>query len=81
MLIEKLKELNIEGEIYCDSAEPNRIQEINNAGFNAIPADKSVKDGIDFIKSKKLFIDEKSTNLISEIRGYSYKTKGDEVFG
>lgn len=60
--------------IYADSAEPARIQEIRNAGFNVHPADKSVLDGIDAVKRKRLHIHQDSQNLIGEIRGYSYRT-------
>jgi len=63
--------------IYADSAEPARIQEIRNAGFNIHPADKSVLDGIDAVKRHRLFIHQDSQNLIAEIRGYSYRTDKD----
>ena len=59
--------------IYADTAEPARIDEIRRAGFDIHPADKSVKDGIDLIKSKKIHVDRNSANLISELRGYKYK--------
>ncbi len=60
--------------IYADAAEPARIQEIRNAGYNIHPADKSVLDGIDAVKRRRLFIHSDSQNLIGEIRGYSYRT-------
>lgn len=63
--------------IYCDSAEPARIQELNDNGFWAEPADKSVKDGIDYVKRCQLKIKEDSDNLLKEIRGYSYRTNKD----
>jgi phage terminase large subunit len=59
--------------MYADSAEPARIEEISKAGFDVYPANKSVKDGIDYVKSQKLHIDKNSVNLISEIRTYKYK--------
>ena len=74
-LISQLKELVApqSNTIYADSAEPARIEEIGNAGFNILPANKSVKDGIDFVKSHKLHVHKESTNLISEFRTYKYK--------
>lgn len=74
-LIGKLKEIikPQNSTIIADSAEPARIDEIKRAGFDIHPADKSVKDGIDFIRSQKLHINRNSTNLISELRGYKYK--------
>ncbi len=61
------------GHIYCDSAEPARIQEMRREGINAIPADKSVKDGIDFVRRQKLFITSDSINILKEIQTYKYK--------
>jgi len=55
------------------SAEPNRIEEIRRAGFNARPADKSVKDGIDFCKAQALEVHSSAANLIREIRTYKYR--------
>lgn len=63
--------------IYADSAEPARIQDICDAGFNCIGANKSVKDGIDFLKSKKKHIASTSTNLLDEIETYKYKQDKD----
>jgi len=74
-LISILREILPDGAlIYADAAEPARIQEIRNAGYNIHPADKSVLDGIDAVKRHRLFIHQDSQNLIAEIRGYSYRT-------
>ena len=74
-LIARLKTLDIDENdpIYCDNAEPDRIEEICRAGFNAIPADKARDPGIDFVKSLTTMILKGSTNLIKEIRGYSWR--------
>ena len=75
-LIDKMKPLGIgNAPIYCDSAEPNRIEELARAGFNTFKARKEVRDGIDVVKSKKLHILETSTNLIDELRTYKWKEK------
>mgnify|MGYP003393537867 CR=1 FL=1 len=60
--------------IFADAAEPQRIQEIKDAGFWIMAADKSVKDGIDYTKRHHLKILEDSDVLIKEIRGYSYRS-------
>jgi len=60
-------------EIYADSAEPARIEEIERAGFNIHPSDKDVKAGIDFVKRHKTYIHRDSVNLISEKKSYKYK--------
>jgi phage terminase large subunit len=91
MLIMELNNLRKKGLItskmkgYADSAEPNRIQEINDGmttdsgekimGFNVEAADKSVKDGIDYVRSRPLYITKSSVNVHQEIRNYMFKTK------
>jgi phage terminase large subunit len=64
---------------YCDSAEPARIEELKEAGYNAIAADKSVKDGIDYVKRHRLNIDPNSSNILMEIPAYSYRKQGEQV--
>lgn len=78
-LIGKLKSFvrNKNAEIYADSAEPMRIEEITRAGFNVYPAKKDVKNGIDYIKRKKIFINENCINTIKEIQTYKWKEKKD----
>ncbi len=61
--------------IYADSANPDKIQTIVNAGYRkATGAKKDVLAGIDHIKSKKLYVTEDSVNLIKELGIYSWKT-------
>jgi len=64
---------NKDDNIYADSAEPARIEEINRAGYNVYPSKKEVKDGIDFVKRHRVHIHEDSVNHIDEKRGYKYK--------
>jgi len=59
---------------YADSAEPDRIEEIKKAGFNIKPANKKVKEGIDFIKMLRVHISESSGDIIKEKRSYSWRT-------
>jgi phage terminase large subunit len=62
--------------VYCDSAEPNRIEELRRAGVKAVAANKDVKGGIDFIKSRKLYVHSGSANLLKEIKSYKYMDQG-----
>jgi phage terminase large subunit len=59
--------------IYADAARPDTIEEIFRAGFNIHKADKSVWDGIQKVKSYKIYITRRSTNVIKEIRSYKWK--------
>lgn len=67
--------------IYCDSAEPDRIEEICRAGFNALPAFKgknSVLDGIDFCKRLTVHVHEDSADLLKEYGSYAWKADKKE---
>ena len=63
--------------IYADNAEPARIEEFNRAGFICKPADKSVKDGIDFCRRSSLKLYSGSSNLIKEVQSYKHKETKD----
>jgi phage terminase large subunit len=68
---------HIEKYIFCDNAEPATIQDISDAGYNAWPADKTVRDGINCVKKRKIFLTPESVNIIKEIKGYSFKKNKD----
>lgn len=76
-LKDKMKKLipeeNRDREIYADSAEPARIEEIHLEGFNIHKSDKSVQDGIDCVNRFKLYSTQESPNVNSEIEGYKRK--------
>ena len=78
MLIGKMETLigNKNDRIYADSAEPDRIEEIKNAGFNIFPAQKDVQDGIDHCLRYRPKIASSSENHLREKR--TYKRKEDK---
>lgn len=82
-LINRIKQLGIKKScpIYCDSAEAEKIRELSESGFNAIKADKNVKDGIDFLKTLRIYSNSNNININKEVLSYCYKedAKG-EVF-
>lgn len=76
-IIRYIKEKELKGLIVADSAEPKSIEEIKRAGINitgAIKGKDSVKNGIDLMLSKNLFITSNSINIINEFRNYSWIT-------
>lgn len=91
-LIRRMEQESVRKDIvmYCDSAEPDRILELQEAGYNARPANKSVKAGIDFIrgidpektsegirvKGRRLYVTKRSINVRKEIS--QYKNKSDK---
>lgn len=78
-LINKMKSVQIKkgSYIYCDSAEANRIEELKRAGFNVFQADKSVKDGIDFVKTCKIVSRSENNGINKEVLSYCYKQDKD----
>jgi len=61
-------------EIVCDAAEPKTIEELKRMGLKATAADKSVYDGIQFLKSMPVYVTKNSINLLKESRSYKWKT-------
>ena len=66
--------------IYCDAAEPDRVQTLANAGYWALPASKgqgSVRAGIDFLKSQQIYTRPGNTNLNKELATYKWAVDKD----
>ena len=64
----------------CDSAEPQRIEEICQSGINAVACKKgknSVKDGIDVLQRTKIHVTSRSVNTTKEIKNYKWKKDRD----
>jgi phage terminase large subunit len=65
-----------EDSVIADCAEPKSIDDLHGHGFNIHPCRKgadSIRAGIDFLRSRPLFITERSVNGIKELRNYKYK--------
>ena len=63
--------------IIADSAEPKSIEEVHRLGFNIHPATKgadSIRNSIDSMKRQPLLVTRESTNLIKELRNYTWDT-------
>jgi len=77
-LITKMKTFNIEElKLFGDSAEPKTIESIRRAGFDIESSMKEVREGIDCVKSYKLFIHSESIKLQEELRRYKWKIKNE----
>jgi len=62
--------------LVCDSAEPQRIQEMRVAGLNAVGSIKGeVFRQIQKLLQMKIYISEEAVNTIKEMKTYSYITK------
>ena len=60
-------------EIYADSSEPARIEEIYQEGFNIQASDKSVADGIDCVNRFTVYSREENVNFNREMSAYKRK--------
>jgi phage terminase large subunit len=74
-LIQQLEQLKINKSavIYADSAEPARIQEILQAGYNIHQAEKNVKDGIDYCKNCVFYTCVENEDLNKERQSYRWR--------
>ena len=72
--IEKMKYLGIpkNAPIYCDH-DPGKISQLKKHGYNAIPANKDVKNGILALKSRPLFLHETSVEMLKEFKSYKWR--------
>jgi len=78
--MEKLSQLNIErtDTIWCDSSQPQTIEEMRRNKFNAKPViKKSILHGIDLMKRHYNFIVKGSENILYEFQSYKWKTDRD----
>jgi phage terminase large subunit len=62
--------------MYCDNAEPSKIKELQNAGFNASgPKKETIAYGIDLMQEYTLRVTARSLNLIGELRKWKWSDK------
>lgn len=71
-------------QMWCDSAEPDRIKMWQKAGFRATGVDKggsagSIKAQIDWLKQRKIYVHPSCVNTIKELQ--QWKWKKDEKTG
>ena len=65
-------------DVIADSAEPDRIRDISNAGYICNGINKtSVLNSIDTVKKYKIFIHKESKNLQYEFENYEWKKNMD----
>ena len=79
-IIQKAKEKDIPAkkQMWCDSAEPDRIKEWTKAGFKARGVDKggskgSVNAQIDWLKQRYIYVHPHCTNTIKEMQQWKWK--------
>lgn len=65
--------------IVADYARPEMIEELRRNGFNVQNAIKNVKEGIDAVKSYKVFYHYESINMAKEFRNYKWKVINEKL--
>ena len=85
-IIELAKDIDVptKKQMWCDSAEPDRIKMWQKAGYRARDVDKggsqgSVKAQIDYLKQHRIVVDPSCVNTIKELQ--QWKWKHDEKTG
>lgn len=59
--------------LYCDHSEPASIKKLRGAGFKALKADKTVGDGIKFVRSLPVFVTDTSIQYWKENEKYKFR--------
>lgn len=80
-LITRFRECGVDKKnmIWADGSRPEIIESLRRAGWNVKAADKEVKAGIDFVKSKIIMLRDTSVNLWKEYRMYNWKVNGERI--
>lgn len=78
-LIQKMKQSEIPDNIklFGDSAEPKTIESVRRSGYDISPAMKEVREGIDCVKSYKMFIHTSSVKILEELRRYKWRMRNE----
>jgi len=80
-IIDLMDKLGVDknSQIFADSAEPDRINEIANRDYWCNPAKKDVLKGIDDIKLREFYITSDSVEGIKEVKSYKWQVKDEKV--
>ena len=65
--------------IIAETARPEINESLQREGFYLINADKAVKEGINAVKSFKIYVQSSSKNIKKEYENYKWKKKGDQI--
>jgi phage terminase large subunit len=71
-----MKQYGVNGEIFADSAEPKSIHELKRYGHQVKSVEKgkdSVNYGIQILQQKKMFVTQRSENVLNEFQKYMWK--------
>ena len=80
-IVDRMVELELDPRvpIISETARPEIVQDIRNAGYLVINADKNVQDGIMTMKSFRISVEPTSENIIKENYNYRYQKHNGQV--
>jgi phage terminase large subunit len=80
-LIAEMEKHNIDKNIdmMADYARPEIIEEIRREGYSIKNAMKSVKKGIDDVKTYRIYVNENDDDIKKEYENYMWKKNGDNI--
>lgn len=75
LLLDLMAELGVDKSkvMYCDHAAPDKIADLQKAGYNAVNAEKEVKNGLDYVRDHKLYFTKRSKGVQKEANQYKWK--------
>jgi len=74
-MIERINQLNIQGVIIADCAQPISIADLNDAGIRVLPSMTyrgAVNNRIEMLQDYEIFVTKSSTNVIKELRNWQW---------
>ena len=79
-MIKRFEEFNVDKqkEIIADHARPELINELINKGWNVLKANKEVKEGINAVKTFKIYC-KNDEDLVNEFENYKWKKVKDTI--
>ena len=80
-ILQRMSELNVDRSktIVSEVARPEIIADLRRAGYRVQEANKNVKDGINTVKTYRVTLSPKATNVIKENENYRWKKVNGEL--
>jgi len=77
-LVRRLDSLSVNKNtaLFCDSAEPDRIVQLQRSGYNAKKSHKDIKAGLDAMRSRQLIVC--GDDLVHELKNYKRKNRDSD---
>lgn len=80
-IVEKVNGLTINKDIpiIAETARPEINEQLSREGYYIIKGDKTIKNGINAVKTYKIYVDNKAKHIRKEFENYKWMKKGEIV--